>query len=113
MLETGVYYIAMGVQIPSGLGRNGLKIVRRNCVYDLYKVSYGTHKRPYLFPVLTRMCVMNIVEKNDIEIPQLRDNDDVIKWKHFPRCGPFFPSQRLVTRSFDIFFDLRLKQTVE
>ena len=39
--------------------------------------------------------------------------DDVIKWKHsFPRCwgGPpvtgGFPSQRPVTRSFDIFFDV-------
>ena len=43
--------------------------------------------------------------------------DDVIKWKHFPRhwplCGEFtglgeFPSQRSVTRSFDVFFGLRL-----
>ena len=41
-------------------------------------------------------------------------HDDVIKWKHFPRYWPFvspatgeFPAQRPVTRSFDIFFDLR------
>ena len=43
-------------------------------------------------------------------------HDDVIKWKHFPRYWPFvrcftgpgeFPAQRLVTRSFDVFFDLR------
>ena len=43
-------------------------------------------------------------------------HDDVIKWKHFPRC-PFcagnspvsgeFPAQRPVTRSFEVFFDLR------
>ena len=38
-------------------------------------------------------------------------HDDVIKWKHFPRCCPFVrgihrpPSQRPVTRSFDVFFD--------
>ena len=33
---------------------------------------------------------------------------DVIKWKHFPRYRPFVPgnSQRPVTRSFDVFFDL-------
>ena len=40
-------------------------------------------------------------------------HDDVIKWKHFPRYWPFareFPTQRPVTRSFDIFFDLRLNQ---
>ena len=46
--------------------------------------------------------------------------DDVIKWKHFPRYWAFewvihrssvtreFPAQRPVTRSFDVFFDLRL-----
>ena len=45
-------------------------------------------------------------------------HDDVIKWKHFPRYWPIvppgnspvtgeFPSQRPVTRSFDVFFDLR------
>ena len=43
-------------------------------------------------------------------------HDDVIKWKHFrvagPLCGKFtgpgdFPTQRPVTRSFDVFFDLR------
>ena len=41
-------------------------------------------------------------------------HDDVIKWKHFrvagPLCGEFtgkFPSQRPVTRSFDVYFNLR------
>ena len=43
--------------------------------------------------------------------------DDVIKWKHFPRYWPFvwgirrpFLSQRAVTRSFDVVFDLRLNK---
>ena len=54
-------------------------------------------------------------------------HDDVIKWKHFTRYWPFvrgihrstvdFPPQRPVTRSFDVFFDLRLnkrnEQTIE
>ena len=42
------------------------------------------------------------------------DHDDVIKLKHLPVTGPLcvrftgeFPAQRPVTRSFDIFFDLR------
>ena len=44
-------------------------------------------------------------------------HDDVIKWKHFRvtghLCGEFtgpgeFTAQRPVTRSFDVFFDLRL-----
>ena len=47
------------------------------------------------------------------------NHDDVIKWKHIPRnwplCGEFtgpgeFPTQRPVTRSFDVFFDLRLNK---
>ena len=37
-------------------------------------------------------------------------HDDVIKWKHFPRYWPFVRgihrSQRSVTRSFGVFFDL-------
>ena len=46
-------------------------------------------------------------------------HDDVIKWNHFPRYWPFvenspvageLPAQRPVTRSFDIFFDLRLNK---
>ena len=41
-------------------------------------------------------------------------HDDVIKWKHFPRYWPFVRrihrSQRPVTRSFDVFFDLRLNK---
>ena len=47
-------------------------------------------------------------------------HDDVIKWKHFPRYWPFiagnspvtgeFPSQRPVTRSFDVLFDARLNK---
>ena len=49
--------------------------------------------------------------------PSWFSHDDVIKWKHFPRrwplCGKFtgpgeFPAQRPATRSFDVFFDLRL-----
>ena len=42
------------------------------------------------------------------------DHDDVIKWKHFPRYWPFvrgeFPTQRPVTLSFDVYFDLRLNK---
>ena len=50
-------------------------------------------------------------------------HDDVIKWKHFPRYWSIVrglnrspvnsPPQRPVTRSFDVFFDLRLKKTLE
>ena len=40
-------------------------------------------------------------------------HDYVIKWKHFHVTGRLcweFPSQRPVTQSFDVFFDLRLNK---
>ena len=49
----------------------------------------------------------------------MQTHDDVIKRKHFSRNWPFvrgihrsgkFPTQRPVTRSFDVFFDLRLNK---
>ena len=45
-----------------------------------------------------------------------KSHDDVIKWKHLPCYWPFvpvtgeFPSQRPVTQSFDVFFDLQLNK---
>ena len=47
-------------------------------------------------------------------VTPVEHHDDIIKWKHFPRYWPFvpgeFPLQRPVTRSFDVFFDLRLNK---
>ena len=59
------------------------------------------------------------LEPGHTTLPVPRLHDDVIKWKHFPRNWPFvwgihrtgeFPTQRPVTRSFDVFFDLRLNK---
>ena len=42
-------------------------------------------------------------------IHYVHQHDDVIKWKHFPRYWPFVRIiHRSVTRSFDVFFYLRL-----
>ena len=48
------------------------------------------------------------------------NHDDVIKWKHFPRHWPFVrgihrspvnsPQRPVTTRSFDVFFNLRLNK---
>ena len=48
------------------------------------------------------MCIIRWMSCND---------DDVIKWKHF-QCywSPVNSLQRPVTRSFDVFFDLRLNK---
>ena len=68
--------------------------------------------------VFTYKCVSGGGPESDPRYVWL-EHDDVIKWKHFPRNGPFvreftgpgeFPTQRPVTRSFDVFFDLRLNK---
>ena len=50
---------------------------------------------------------------SNIHITQVH-HDDVIKWKHFPRykplCGEFTGHWWPVVRSFDVFFNLRLKK---
>ena len=55
-----------------------------------------------------------------IELELIPQHDDVIKWKHFPCHWPFVrrihrspvnsPHKRQVTRSFDVFFHLRLNK---
>ena len=37
-------------------------------------------------------------------------HDDVIKWNHFPRYSPFVGGIHRSSRSFDVFFDLRLNK---
>ena len=60
-------------------------------------------------PLLKIMAWFRIISTNGDPF-----HDDVIKWKHFPRYRPFvrgeFPTQRPVTRSFDVYFDLRLNK---
>ena len=55
----------------------------------------------------------------DVRISRYLNHDDVIKWKHFSPhcplceesiCHGEFPSQRPVTREFDVFFDLRMNK---
>ena len=54
-----------------------------------------------------------------ISLTKTSNHDDVIKWKHFPRYWSFawgidrtapvnYPHKGPATRSFDVFFDLRL-----
>ena len=61
--------------------------------------NYGTERNQQILDlhILSRVC-----------------HDDVIKWKHFPHYWPFVwgihRGQRTVTRSFEVFFDLRLNK---
>ena len=59
-------------------------------------------------------------KRDDIRRSNSVFHDDVIKWKPFPRYWPFvsgnspvtseFPAQKPVTRSFDVFFYMRLNK---
>ena len=78
----------------------------------------GLHVRVFLFSIVQATCTIAIIWYYFADFPV---HDDVIKWKHFSRYWPFnceghspitgeFPSQRPVTWSFDVLFDLRLNK---
>ena len=52
-----------------------------------------------------------MVDRGGLQLQQIKlfvkNHDDVMKWEHFSRYWPFV-TRRQVTRSFDVFFDLRL-----
>ena len=57
-------------------------------------------------------CKFQCVGDWALKLNVLKQHDDVIKWKHFThywasvKVPGEFPTQRLVTRSFDVLFDL-------
>ena len=89
-------------------------VKRLSGLYDLYtlktvpslKLMLFGRNRTYIFYLRTALHVCT---------PFL-PHDGIIKSKHFPRYRSFmgefgeFPSQRPATRSFDVFFDLRMKK---
>ena len=73
-----------------------------------------------LFTGPTYKLLLGFVVNSDVStsfIPNKPTYDDVMKWKHFPPYWPFVrgihlspvnsPQKRPVTRSFDVYFDLR------
>ena len=92
----------------SGLGfhRKWRRFLRLQFVYR-YTALLSKHQVSYSWCIKCVRCSTVIV----------LSHDDVIKWEHFLRYWPFvrgitggFPSQRPVTQSFDVFFDLRLNK---
>ena len=80
--------------------------ITQHCMQHCYGLSFEC--------VPTQTCLS--IDDNDTNY----SHDDVIKWEHFPRYWPFvwgnspvigeFPTQRPVTPSFDVFFDLHLNK---
>ena len=61
-----------------------------------------------LSQITRKSTVEEFVLANNTEFQVLLLHDDVIKWRHFSRYWSFV--RRPVTRSFDVFFDLRLNK---
>ena len=83
----------------------------KNIVDQWHKNAEKIQNKRYLKPFIT--------DHHWAWVGYHASHDDVIKWKHFPRNWPFvrgihrpgeFPMQRPVTRSFDVYFDLRLNK---
>ena len=95
---------------------NDLAPIRRQTIIRTNQLCLLTHiwtTRPRWLE-FEYMCDSFVLVENHVT-----NHDQVWLWKHFPRncplCGEFtgpgeFPTQRLVTRRFDVFFDLRLNK---
>ena len=72
-----------------------------------------------IFEAETRVPAVTYNNSTTSQVVNVPIHDDVSKWKHFRVTGPLwgeftgpgeFTTQRPVTRSFDVFFDLRLNK---
>ena len=63
---------------------------------------------PMMDNLLTHICVSRT---QWVKVILVMNHDDVIKWKHIPRCWSFVGRiNQLVARRFVVFFDLRLSK---
>ena len=99
----------------------GITIVKM-CNYTVHKIQHCLFL--YLFSEASLIKCIFGKTISDIVVLIMRFwtvfHDDAIKWKHFTHYWRFcegnppvtggLPSQRPMTRSFDVFFDLRLKK---
>ena len=94
----------------------------------VWGIHRGPVNSPHKWPVTRKMFPFDdVIMRQWITISAIINmyvlkccHDDVIKWKHFPRYWPFVRgihrppvnllAQRTVTRSFAVFFDLRLNK---
>ena len=92
-----------------------------------YPLMYAKIWHLVSFPILDKLSLPCFAKVNYLYMTSVESShvicgylflearhDDVIKWKYFPRYWPFMQgihrSQRPVTRSFDVFFYLRLNK---
>ena len=93
----------------------------RSPVNSPHKGSVTRKMFPFDDVIMKMQMSFAKLRPSDVTVTMIHpiEHDDVIKCKHFPRhrsfvreiTGPrWIPSQRPATRSFDVFFDLRLNK---
>ena len=105
--------------------RRNWYFIERNEYFDVFchdtLIAFDCIQLLVLLSNRTPLCIwFDLVEVIWNVANHLSAHDDIIKWKHFPRDWPFvweihrgpvnFPHKWPVTRSFDVFFDLRLNK---
>ena len=87
--------------------------VLSHLIYDACVLCVWFYIELYLL-IFQGKCYSDVMYN---DVPEYTySHDDVIKWKRFPRYWPFVrgihrsPAERPGTRSFDVFFDLRLNK---
>ena len=98
-----------------------MKRIRHSELLTLILLRHGNNVITKLgVDIVWMYRIPSIIQAINHQTASNTSHDDVIKWKHFPLYWPFFagnslvtgefPSQRPVTRSFDIFCDLCLNK---
>ena len=91
-----------------------------SCSASVYSYNRTPHLQKHQFEQMTDFFISGKNNRNKIKLRYLQtaSHDDVIKCKQFPPYWPFvrgihrWPSQRPVTRSFDVIFGLRLNKRI-
>ena len=106
------------IQIYKHYLYNAHNAISNNIFVEKANVIEYTHSAQNILRTRVLGMIASWYRTNFNKAQQSANHDDVIKWKHFrvtglctgnsPVTGEF-PAQRPVTRSFDVFFNLRLE----
>ena len=95
--------------------RGCISIFIPNCTMNLYTYSFSSCSAILHLSPLSLLRSTSVWLHEDLLVIFMRtsrtnlEHDGVIKWKHVPRCWSFVSGIHR-SRSFDVFFDLRLSK---
>ena len=104
-----LWYLVIEIYIR--LGRNMIKKLLKVVCNTVFSILLDDGLEPCGVKTSASIPMTSLFAiYNRISTGSVKTHDDVIRWKHFPNYWPFvtseFPSQRPVTQSFDVSFDL-------